>query len=249
MHTPLSSGPESDDSVSIASEQNNATASDSGSAANDSAVASEAGGSARKAMSGGAIAGTVIGVVVSVLLLVALVFWLWRRRQQRSTDSGVGSIQDDTKATPFVAPVDPAARVGSISKAQRLEEAQQRNAVHGHSESRTSDGENDVDVEVLPPLYRNEWMTEGTRPGAAARGRGRRHRPRGPRKGSAQSRVDPGITTKESDIPGQPVVQGESGPSQLPMTSEERKLLGASETSHDLSPSPPGITPEKMKYL
>lgn len=203
-------------------------------------------------MSGGAIAGTVVGVVLGLLALGALAIWVIRRRSRRRGHSEDldEKIQDDTAMTPYVNPTgdgstEATERIGADSKAPRgpTNGARRQRIVH-HEEDAGSLSDEEIDVDILPPVYREEWNEPGSR--------NRRRRPTGPRPSRTPSisrRQE--ITSEEIKYLGPPVATAAPSSSQAhgDFTSEEIKYLGhpalgSQEASQETSEGEASVSPE-----
>lgn len=199
-------------------------------------------------MGPGVIAGTVVGVTLGVALLMTLAACLWRRRR-RNPYGDLDDIQDDTKATPYVAPLGPASDASLLREesdtSKQPRDASPRRLVRREEDAGALPGDDEVSLEfdVLPPLYREEWNTavntrtgEGSRPSGEAVVRPTKgRRPRGPRRVGASNRTDQTpITNEEIKFLGAPVTSnlpGGLGLRHQCLTPEERKRLAGSQVT------------------
>lgn len=188
----------------------------------------------------------VVGIVLGVILVLGFAACVWRHRHRGVYDD-FDNIQDDTKVNPYVAPLGPLDEC-SILGGQSPDSKQPRSdpprrIVHREEDAGTLRGDHGehVEVDVLPPLYREEWNAgvsggEGERRDssgdAPVRG-AKRRRPSGPRPVSSAARPEhTPITTEEIKFLGAPVTS--NLPSGLSIrhqciTAEERKRLGGSQ--------------------
>lgn len=238
---------------------------DTGSAPDGALGASEA-RSGSKGMSPGAIAGTVVGVVLGVLLLATIAICLWRRRRRGYDD--MDDIQDDTRPTPYVAPLGPSddsSMLGDHSDdSKQPRPARPRRVVQREEDAGAIPGDDadPVEVDVLPPLYREEWNAEdhgGAGAAGAASDSGgsvsARRRPSGPQAANSPgSRNFGSITAEEIKFLGAPVTTSPSDSSNsrhIGITPEELKLLGGRQQAarQDSSQSSLDMTSEDIKFL
>lgn len=201
-----------------------------------------------RSLSSGVIAGMVVGIVLGLLLVLGFAACVWRHRR-RDTYDDFDNIQDDTKVNPYVAPLGPLDECsilgGQSPDVKHPRSDPPRRIVHREEDAGALRGDNGelVEVDVLPPLYREEWNTEvpgaegerrDSNDNAAVRGTKRR-RPSGPRPVSSATRPEhTPITAEEIKFLGAPVTS--NLPSGLSMrhqriTAEERKRLGGSQST------------------
>lgn len=203
--------------------------------------------SSQKGISGSTIAATVIGIVLGLLLLGGLVAWLLRRRKRNHdfSDDLDEDIQDDTATVmyapaPLPGPVEDLAGIAADRKEPRDRgTSNRRERIVHHEEdvgALSDDEDGGVEVDILPPVYREEWNEPGSR--------NRRRRPTGPRPSRTPSlsrRHD--ITSEEIKYLGPPVTTPTPSSNQAhhgDFTTEELKYLG-----HPGSASSPGISSEE----
>lgn len=163
------------------------------------------------------------------------------------TDEPTGSSTTDPAA---VVPIGKAPRSTQRQRRRQRERGHRPRAVQHEEdagalplEDSESESESASDVDVLPPMYREEWSAA---PSASRRSRRRRAAPRS----GGHSEPSPGITPEEIKYLGQPVSPPRTGShtSNSPSRGERKYLVGGS-SPQSQSQSSHETTPEDAKFV